>query len=77
MMEIAALEPGAPIPCATRLTLSCDTDHGLLPVVETFTHADGFIGAYGAAMARGWKDTSRAGQRVQFGPCCSGKELRK
>lgn len=75
MIEIAVVDAGAPTPRPLRLTLSCDGDHGLFPVAEDFEHADGMMGAYRLAMNRGWKDTSRNGRRVFFGPCCSGKAI--
>lgn len=61
------------------LTLTCDGDHGMFPIVATFKHADGFMVEYRQAMAAGWKDTftpSPGMTRVFYGPCCSGKASR-
>ena len=66
-----------PFPRQGRLILTCDGDHGLFPHSQSFEHRDGFMGEYRAAMAAGWKDTFWRGERVFFGPCCSGKTPRE
>lgn len=66
-------------PVKVELTLTCDgPDHqdlfsGGAPPIERFAHPSGFMGCYSTAMSHGWKDTFRKGERVFFGPCCSGK----
>jgi hypothetical protein len=70
---IDLLDESAPVPRATRLTLTCDGDHGLFPLSSSFEHPDGFMGQYALAMRAGWKDTSASGGRRFFCPECSGK----
>jgi hypothetical protein len=77
-LRINCLDETAPYPRPLRLTLRCDSDHGLFPVEASFErHEDGFIGLYRMAMDAGWKDTSASGVRMFFGPCCSHKATRQ
>lgn len=58
------------------LELTCDGDHGLLPVLECFVHEDGTIEQYSAAMRAGWKEHNNSHGRLFFCPQCSGKKPR-
>ena len=51
------------------LTLLCDVCGVDL---ASFTHENGFIGAFHKAIEAGWKE-SAIGDRCFSGPCCSGK----
>ena len=66
-----------PIPRQSRLELTCDGDHGLLPPpIEIFAD-DGFIHQHSSAMAAGWLERMDGGRgRIWLGPCCSGKQRR-
>lgn len=81
-IKISIFEGAVPrFPLEIELTLVCDgPQHGpeggflaaeAVPLMVR--HSDGFMGCYRTAMAAGWKDTHRNGERVFFGPCCSGK----
>ena len=61
---------------AVILELTCDGDHGLLPVLECFVHEDGTIEQYAAAMRAGWKEHNNSHGRLFFCPQCSGKKPR-
>jgi len=66
-------DPDAPIPRAVHLELACDGDHGLFPPAPAIFAQPSYVEQYAAAMAAGWRETSRAGRRLFLGPCCSGK----
>jgi hypothetical protein len=65
----------APYPRPLVLALTCDGEHGLLPAtVEHFEHPGGFIAQHAMAMKAGWLERGN-GERLWFGPCCSGKRV--
>ena len=74
-LEISIFEGFVPrFPLEIRTTFKCDGGT-LLCEQLSLGHSEGFIGCYRWAMRAGWKDTSRDGRRVFFGPCCSGKAV--
>jgi hypothetical protein len=73
MMYITTKDWGR-YPRDIRMVLICDRADHDPEVVGSQTFTGGFIGCYRDAMAAGWKDTFAYGQRVFYGPCCSGKK---
>jgi hypothetical protein len=78
---IYARWPAAPVPREAVLELACDGEHGgdlfaAPPARAVFDDPSGFVAQHGAAMAAGWLETFRGGERVFLGPCCSGKKPR-
>lgn len=67
-------EFNTPVPIV--LTLTCDGDHGLFPVIQEFRNEEGYMREYQAAMNAGWKDAQRSEGRVFLCPSCSGKQVK-
>ncbi|MBO0715963.1 MAG: hypothetical protein J2P55_01330 [Rhizobiales bacterium] len=71
VLSYVVIDPDAPPPRPGRLTLTCD---GCERTTQAFEHPDGYLGMQRLAMAAGWKETFRSGNRLLLGPCCSGKQ---
>jgi hypothetical protein len=73
-LRFAAIDASAPSPRPGRLTLTCDSHAEGEGMVQSFEHPGGYLAMYRAALAAGWKETFRNGERLFLGPCCSGKQ---